>query len=153
MSYKDKIDNIEAICLFPRDFEASRRFYEDVFGFQPKRIQKDGVDPTVENPNFIEYQFHGATFALWARDAVADIMGEENLNAPVAAHNFMTAVRLKRVDEVDELYEEFKKRGVQCLSKPTTYHFGSRAAYYQDLEGNIWEFYAWCDGKDGPSLV
>ena len=54
MSYKDKIDNIEAVCLFPKDFEASRRFYEDVFGFRPKRIQNDGVDPTVENPNFID---------------------------------------------------------------------------------------------------
>ena len=153
MSYQDKIDNIEAICLFPKDFEASRRFYEDVFGFQPKRIQKDGVDPTVENPNFIEYQFHGATFALWARDAVADIMGEENLKAPVMAHNFMIAVRVKNVDDVDLVHKGFMERGVKCLSVPTTHHFGSRAAYYQDIEGNIWEIYAWCDGKDGPSLV
>ena len=87
MSYKDKIDNIEAVCLFPKDFEASRRFYEDVFGFRPKRIQNDGVDPTVENPNFIEYKFQGATFALWSRDAVADIMGEDHLKQPVMPHN------------------------------------------------------------------
>ena len=149
-----KFDNIEAVCLFPKDFEASRRFYEDVFGFKPMRIQKDGVDPTVENPNFIEYQFHNsATFALWARDAVKDIMGENNLLEPVFAHNFMTAVRLKKLDDVDEIYEGLVNKGVKCLSKPTTYHFGSRAFYCQDNEGNIWEFYAWCDGKDGPSLV
>lgn len=153
MQYQEKIDNIEAICLFPKDFAASRKFYEEVFGFQPKRIQKDGVDPTVQNPNFIEYQFHGATFALWSRDAVRDIMGENNLNEPSSAHNFMTAVRLHNLEDVDLIYEEFVKRGVKCLSKPTTYHFGSRAAYYQDIEGNIWEFYAWCNGKDGPSLV
>lgn len=153
MSYQKEYDRIEAVCLFPKDFEASRRFYEDVFGFKPKRIQKDGIDPTVENPNFIEYEFQSATFALWARDAVAPIMGEENLGEPVLAHNFMIAVRLKSLDDVDEIYEAFSARGVKCLSKPTTYHFGSRAAYYQDIEGNVWEFYAWCDGKDGPSLV
>ena len=153
MSYKDKIDNIEAVCLFPKDFEASRRFYEGVFGFRPTRIQNDGVDPTVENPNFIEYKFQGATFALWSRDAVADIMGEDHLKQPVMPHNFMTAVRLKSVEDVDVIHQGFMERGVKCLREPNTYHFGSRAAYYQDIEGNIWEFYAWCDGKDGPSLV
>lgn len=147
-------DNIEAVCLFPKDFEASRRFYEDVFGFKPKRIQKDGVDPTVENPNFIEYQFgNSATFALWARDAVDEIMGAENLLPPQLAHNFMTAIRLKNINDVDEIYEGLVSKGVNCLSKPHTYHFGSRAFYCTDNEGNIWEFYAWCNGADGPSLV
>ena len=71
MSAVEKLDNIEAICFFPKDFDGSRRFFEDKWGFQPKRIQ-----PTVENPNFIEYSFRGATIAIWARDAVAEIMGE-----------------------------------------------------------------------------
>ena len=40
MSYKDKIDNIEAVCLFPKDFEASRRFYEDGVRFSAKADPK-----------------------------------------------------------------------------------------------------------------
>lgn len=153
MSSKRNYDRIEAVCLFPKDFEKMRRFYEDVFGFQPKRIQKDGIDPTVENPNFIEYEFHSATFALWARDAVAPIMGEENLGEPVQPHNFMIALRVKDYHDVDVIHEGFMERGVKCLSVPTSHHFGSRAAYYQDPEGTIWEIYGWLDGKEGPSLV
>lgn len=45
MSAVEKLDNIEAICFFPKDFDGSRRFFEDKWGFQPKRIQ-----PTVETP-------------------------------------------------------------------------------------------------------
>ena len=57
------------------------------------------------------------------------------------------------MEDVDELYEEFTKRGVKCISKPHTYNFGSRAAYFLDHEENIWEFFAWCEGGDGPALV
>lgn len=119
MSAVEKLDNIEAICFFPKDFDGSRRFFEDKWGFQPKRIQ-----PTVENPNFIEYSFRGATIAIWARDAVAEIMGEQNLMDE--AHNFMTAIKVPRVEDVDEIYEDFTSKGVVCISKPETFGFGSR---------------------------
>ena len=153
MSYKDKIDNIEAICLFPKNFEESRKYYETVFGFEPKRIQNEGVDPTVENPNFIEYEFAGASFALWAKDATAEIMGDDNLKEHVVPANFMIAIKVDTPEDVDLVHKGLTENGVKCLSEPTNYHFGSRAAYYQDIEHNVWEIYTWLDGKDGPSLV
>ena len=138
MSYKDKIDRIDAICLFPRDFKGSRRFLEEVFGFEPKRIQ-----PTIENPNFIEYYFKGSTFGLWERSAVAEIMGEENLGEN--AHSFLIAIRLPTCEDINEIHKEFVERGVICVCEPKTYDFGQRAAFYQDHEENIWEFYAICE--------
>ena len=146
MSAVEKLDNIEAICFFPKDFDGSRKFFEEKWGFRPKRIQ-----PTVENPNFIEYSFRGATIAIWARDAVAEIMGEENLMDE--AHNFMAAIKVPRVEDVDEIYEDFTAKGVVCISKPETFGFGSRAAYFLDYERNIWEIFAWVEGGDGPALV
>lgn len=150
MNYQDKIDNIDAVCFFPKDFEGARRFFEDVWGFKPKRIQPP-VQETGFTTNFIEYIFRGATIAIWDRKEVIDIMGEEAIGGE--GHNYMTAVKLPRVEDVDELYEEFVGRGVTCISKPTTHSFGSRAAYFLDYEKNIWEFFAWCEGGDGPALV
>lgn len=147
MSVQEKLQNIEAICYFPKDFNGSRKFFEEVFGFEPKRIQ-----PTLENPNFVEYWFKGcSTIALWERSAVAEIMGENNLMDE--AHNFMTAIKVPKLEDVDEVYEEFTSKGVVCISKPHTYEFGSRAAYFLDYEKNIWEIFAWIDGGDGPALV
>ncbi len=143
----------KSVCLFPKDFKRMRRFYEDVFGFKPKRVQNEGTEAELENPNFIEYDFAGATFGLWDREATAEIMGDENLLPPSDRHNFFTAIRLKTPEDVDLVHEGFMEKGVKCLAAPTNYHFGSRAAYYQDPEGFVWEFYAWLNGKDGPSLV
>ncbi len=136
MSCFEKIDEINAVCFFPSNFTRARRFYEDVFGFQPKRIQ-----PTLENPNFIEYYFRGTTVGIWERSAVAAIMGEENLLSE-DAHNFLTSVKLKTPADVDEVCEEFEKRGVVFLAKPKAYRFGSYAMYVQDCDKNIWEFFA-----------
>lgn len=150
MNYQDKIDNIDAVCFFPRDFEGSRRFFEEVWGLKPKRIQPP-VAETGFTTNFIEYTLRGATIAIWDRKEVSDIMGADAIGGE--GHNYMTAVKLPRMEDVDELYEEFTKRGVKCISKPHTYKFGSRAAYFLDHEENIWEFFAWCEGGDGPALV
>lgn len=151
MNYQEKIDNIDAVCFFPKDFEGARRFFEEVWGFLPKRIQPP-VAETGFTTNFIEYKFYGATIAIWDRKEVIGIMGEEAIGGE--GHNYMTAVKLPRPEDVDRVYEDFTKRGVICISKPTTYNFGSHAAYFLDHEKNIWEFFAWTQGgEDGPALV
>ena len=148
VDYRDKIDNIDAVCFFPKDFEKAKKFFEEVWEFKPKRIQPP-VKETGFVTNFIEYQFKGATVAIWDRKEAGEIMGDifgED-------HNYMTAVELKDMKDVDELYEKFTERGVRFVCKPTTFSFGSRAAYCLDIEGNIWEFYAWTNGGEGPALV
>lgn len=149
MNYQDKIDNIDAVCFFPKDFEGARRFFEEVWEFTPKRIQPP-VEETGYTTNFVEYVFRGATVAIWDRKEVTEIMGEAAIGE---GHSYMTAVKLPSVQDVDAVYEEFMGKGVRCISKPHTYNFGSRAAYFLDFEGNVWEFFAWSEGGDGPALV
>ncbi len=151
MNYKEKLNNINAVCFFTKDFEGSRKFFEDIWGFKAKRVQPP-VEETGFTTNFIEYNFKGATIAIWDEKEVKEICGEEAIGGD--SHNYMTAVKLKNPEDVDELHEEFSKRGVVCISEPTTYNFGSRAAYYLDHEKNVWEFFAWTEGgEDGPALV
>ena len=90
-----------------------------------------------------QYYFKGSTFGLWERSAVAEIMGEENLGEN--AHSFLIAIRLPTCEDINEIHKEFVERGVICVCEPKTYDFGQRAAFYQDHEENIWEFYAICE--------
>ena len=67
-------------------------------------------------------------------------------------HHFMLAVRVPALEDVDGIYQELTANGVRCIHPPVTYPFGSRAAYFQDCEDNIWEVFAWEEGN-GPGLL
>lgn len=64
----------------------------------------------------------------------------------------MIAVKVPTLQDVDDISEELIRNGVHCVKEPTTYEFGSRAAYFNDFEGNIWEVFAWEEGN-GPGLL
>ena len=52
----------------------------------------------------------------------------------------------------DPEHANYIANGVECIQQPTTYEFGSRAAYFLDYEKNIWEVFAWKEGN-GPGLL
>ena len=64
----------------------------------------------------------------------------------------MLAVLVPNLQDVDDISDKLISRGVKCISKPTTYEFGSRAAYFKDNNENIWEVFAWEEGM-GPGLL
>ena len=64
----------------------------------------------------------------------------------------MLAVKVPQTDDVDAIYEELVSNGAKCIAPPRTFEFGSRAAYFADFEGNIWEVFAWLEGN-GPGLL
>ena len=145
MSSLDKLTKLNDICLFVDDFRGSLNFYVEKFGFRVKRLQ-----PDPEHANYAEFDFHGTAVTLWQKDGVIAAMGEEALG--VYGHHFMIAVKVPELADVDAIYEELTGNGVECFQKPTTYEFGSRAAYFKDFEGNIWEVFAWEEGN-GPGLL
>lgn len=148
-----KINSVDAICLFPEDFEASRKFYEEVFGFKPKRLQNNNTELTFNNPNFVTYQFNGTCLSLWKRSDVEEILGEHNVGSERKKRNYMIAIKLDNTKLVDDLHNALLNKGAKCICKPQKYHFGAYAMYYADNEGNIWEFYSWSQGNTGPSLI
>ena len=83
---------------------------------------------------------------------VDDFWGSLNYYVEKFGHHFMLAVKVPALADVDAIYQELIANGVECIQQPTTYEFGSRAAYFLDYEKNIWEVFAWKEGN-GPGLL
>ncbi len=145
MDAREKLTKVNDICLFVTDFENSLKFYTEKFGFRVKRLQ-----PDAEHANYAEFEFQGTSVTLWAKSGVETVMDARFLGG--TGHRFMIAVKVPSLADVDAIHAELTGRGVACAMPPTTYPFGSRAAYYQDYEENIWEVFAWEEGN-GPGLL
>ena len=145
MSSLQKLRKLNDICLFVDDFKGSLNFYVEKFGFKVVRLQ-----PDPENANYAEFEFNGTSVTLWQKDGVIETMGNEHLGE--YGHHFMIAVKVPEMKDVDDIYEELTANGVECFQKPTTYPFGSRAAYFLDYEKNVWEVFAWEEGN-GPGIL
>jgi lactoylglutathione lyase len=136
----DLVNRLNDVCLFVKDFEAAKRFYTEKMGFKIKRHQK----------GYAEFDFRGSTVTIWDEKGVAAAIPPAELG-PVG-HHFMLAVRVSSFAEVDAISDELIARGVLAISRAETYEWGSRAAYFKDCEGNIWEIFAW-EEADGPGLL
>lgn len=145
MSSLKKLTKLNDICLFVHDFKGSLEHYTKGFGFQVKRLQ-----PNAENANYVEFDFNGTTVTMWDIAGVKACVDETYLGGE--GHHFMLAVKVPHIKDVDAIYEELTENGVTCIAPPKTFEFGSRAAYFTDLEGNIWEVFAWLEGN-GPGLL
>lgn len=145
MSKLDKLTHINDICLFVDDFQNSLKFYTEKFGFKVKRLQ-----PDEQNANYAEFEFHGTSVTLWQADGLYEVVDRKHIEG--IAHKFMIAILVPEIQDVDDIYNELTANGVECIGLPRTFEFGSRAAYFKDYEGNVWEVFAWEEGN-GPGLL
>lgn len=141
----EKLRKVNDICFYVKDFKGSLQFFTEKFGFVVKRLQ-----PTPETANYAEFDFLGTTVTMWERSGVLTVLEEKYLGGE--GHNYMIAIKVPSIQDVDDIHQELTSRGVECASQPKTYPFGSRAAYYLDHERNIWEVFAWLEGS-GPGLL
>ena len=145
MSSLEKLTQLNDICLFVKDFQGSLKFYTEKFGFKVKRLQ-----PDEEHANYAEFEFNGTSVTLWDKAGVCEVLPSKYLDGP--GHHYMLAVKVPTFDDVNQIHQELIANGVNCIKEPTTFEFGSRAAYFQDYEENIWEVFAWEEGN-GPGLL
>lgn len=145
MSKLEKLTKLNDICLYVKDFQGSLKYYTEKFGFKVKRLQ-----PTPETANYAEFEFCGTAVTLWQRDGLYKCIDPKYVEGE--GHPFMIAVKVPLMQDVDDIANELIGNGVTCIKEPTTYEFGSRAAYFLDYEKNIWEVFAWEEGN-GPGLL
>ncbi|MEF9970750.1 MAG: VOC family protein [Oscillospiraceae bacterium] len=145
MSKLDLLMHMNDICLFVDDFQGSLKYYTEKFGLKLKRLQ-----PDEEHANYAEFDFHGASVTLWQSDGIYKVVDRKYIEGQ--GHHFMIAIKVPKLQDVDDIYAELTANGVNCIGLPTTFEFGSRAAYFQDFEKNIWEVFAWEEGN-GPGLI
>ncbi len=136
----EKLTKLSDICLFVTDIERSVQFYTNKLGFKIKRRQ----------PGYVEFLFQGTSVTLWQIPGMHGAIPPQHLGDN--GHHFMIAVRVDTFGEVDSIWAELEQNGVELLSPPETYPWSARAAYFKDIDENIWEIFAW-ESNEEPGLL
>ncbi|MBK6963018.1 MAG: VOC family protein [Bacteroidales bacterium] len=119
---------ITFFTLGVKDLTASIDFYENKFGW--KRAE-------MSNENIVFFELSGNYLSLYAReelakDATVDSAGE-GFKGFTLAHNVWSE------QEVDDLIEYLRVRGVKVMKEPQKVFWGGYSSYVADPDGNLWE--------------
>lgn len=125
------------ICFLVEDVERSIAFYRDKLDFTLR----------TRAPGFADFTTRNVAVAVWEIDHIAATVGLSARRAGPGAHKAMAAIELASPAEIDALYAELRGRGVAFLAAPKEYPWRARCAYFADPDGNLWEIYAWLDGR------
>ena len=117
---------IAAITLFVEDLNTAKSFYEGVFGLT--------VD--YEDENSTVFKFGGKLINLLRASEAPSLVAPATVAPPEAGvrHQFTLAV-----EDVDQMCDELKSRGVELLNGPIDRPWGIRTASFRDPGGHIWE--------------
>ena len=116
---------IEAVTLFAEDLDATKSFYEQVFG----------LPVFFEDGNSAVFRF-GDTLVNLLRATEAPELVEPATVADPGGVRFQFTLA---VEDVDAACAELEKRGVTLLNGPLDRPWGIRTASFRDPAGNIWE--------------
>lgn len=119
-------DRIFAITLFAEDLEATKRFYQEVFG--------SAVHD--EDPNSAVFDFGNTLINLLDRKEADDLIGPAPIAPPDAGARRQFTIQ---VDDVDTVCAEITRRGATLLNGPMDRPWGVRTATFRDPAGNLWE--------------
>ena len=118
--------SIEAITIFAEDLEATKAFYQEVFGLPIHyEDESSGV-----------FKFGNTMINVLAASEAPDLVAP----APVASPD--SGVRIQftlDVDDVDATCAMLAERGVELLNGPMDRPWGIRTASFRDPAGHIWE--------------
>lgn len=117
---------ISAITLFVEDMEATKAFYETVFGL-PVHYEDDAS---------AVFQFGDTLINLLSVTAVPELIKPASIASREAGHRFVLTIT---VDDVDAICARLAERGVTRLNGPMDRPWGIRTASFVDPGGYIWE--------------
>ena len=117
---------VSAITLFVEDLEATRRFYQEVFGL-PVVFEDD--DSTV-------FDFGNTVVNLLKTTAAGELIEPAGVARREAGARFQLTIE---VDDVDATCADLAERGVELLNGPVGRPWGVRTASFSDPGGHIWE--------------
>jgi len=110
------------------DLDAMKNFYKDKFGWKTMK-DSDGI---------VFFKLNGFIFGLYPKHELAEDIGVKDDGKGFKA--FAMAVNLNSEKEVDDLFVEFKKKGVNIIKAPEKVFWGGYRGYVADIENNYWEF-------------
>ena len=118
------MSEVHEVTLIVANIERSREFYENVLGF--KRVEKPG--------SRVELGAGGCSIVL-EEDFEEDIFAQYNLRKPKGKRGDGLVLELN-VDNVEEIYENAAKGGVEILTKPKVM-WGRNHFLLEDPDGYV----------------
>ena len=116
------------ITIGVEDHTEMRRFYIEVFGWEPTEASNDHIT---------FFHLNGIQLALFGK---GDLAQDANVQAEgMGFKSFTLAHNLQSKEEVDILFKELVEKGASIAKKPEKTPWGGYSGYIADPEGNLWE--------------
>jgi len=115
------------ITIGVHDLDGMKRWYMDVFGWQPSH-DADGI---------VFFTLNGFILGLFPVDELAADIGITNNGQ--GFKRFTLAVNFLSEQEVNEQFDVFRKKGVTIIKEPQKVYWGGYSGYIADPENNYWE--------------
>jgi len=117
---------ISAITLFAEDLDATKQFYQKVFGL-PVAFEDDAS---------AVFNFGNTLINLLKVTQAQELIEPARVGGPEAGSRLQLTTD---IDDVDAACAELAARGVQLLNGPMDRPWGVRTASFRDPAGHIWE--------------
>jgi catechol 2,3-dioxygenase-like lactoylglutathione lyase family enzyme len=117
---------IFAITLFVEDLEATKRFYQDVFG----------LPIAYEDDSSTVFIFGSTMINLLKSTEAVELIAPAVVASPEAGSRLQLTIQ---VDNVDRMCAELVEHGVVLVNGPMDRPWGIRTACFSDPGGHIWE--------------
>src|SRR4030043_1203462 len=122
---------ITIVTLGVNNIQQSYDFYSRIVGFTSDK----GIEGEI-----VFFNLRHIVLALYPKDKLAEDARVPNdgtgFSGITLAHNVMTK------EEVDAIIEKLRTAGVKITKEPQDTEWGGYDAYFQDLDGYLWEI-AW----------
>ena len=119
---------LHLVTLGVRDFEKSKKFYEETLGWKPAIASSDDV---------AFFQAGGVVFAIYPREKLAEDALTSAMGSGFAG--FTLAHNAKSESEVDEIIADLKSKGEKIVKEPQKVFWGGYSSYFADPDGYLWE--------------
>jgi catechol 2,3-dioxygenase-like lactoylglutathione lyase family enzyme len=117
---------IFAITLFVEDLEATKQFYQTVFG----------LPVAFEDPNSAVFNYGNTLINLLKITEAPELIEPATVASLEAGSRMVFTIQ---VEDVDAMCTELIAHGVKLLNGPMDRPWGIRTASFRDPAGHIWE--------------
>lgn len=116
------------ITLGVQHLDEMKKWYMDIFGWVPSQ-DSDGI---------VFFKLNGFMLSLFPAHELAEDIGIEDSGN--GFKRFTCSVNFNSTQEIDELFDAMRKKGVKIIKEPQKVYWGGYSGYIADPENNYWEF-------------
>ena len=120
---------INLVTIWTDNIDGMRSFYNKILRFE---IVNDLGE-------YVEFANEGVRFAICKRSVMYSY--SDKYRDKAAGQGFELAFECSDISDLDDTYNSFLEKGVNCVQPPTDMPWGQRTALFSDPDGNIHEIF------------